>query len=55
MIFRILVDEVTQYPFVFPQNKKQFTSEFTDSPSNSSQILKADLDNIKFCKGSTLF
>lgn len=27
---------------------------FTESPSYFSQILKADLDNIKFPKGSTL-
>ena len=55
--FSIPVDEGSQYLFAFTWEEKQFTwtvtpQGFTESPY-FSQILKADLDEIKFPRGST--
>ena len=57
--FIILIDETSQYFFAFTWEEKQFAwtvmpQGFTESLSNFSQILKADLDDIKFPRGSTL-
>ena len=55
----IPVDEATQYLLGFTCEEKQFTwivmpQSFTESPSYFSQILKADMGDIKFPRGSTL-
>ena len=56
--FSIPVDEASQYLFAFTLEEKQFTwrvmpQGFTESPF-FQQILKADLDDINFPRGSTL-
>ena len=59
VFFSIPIDEASQYLSAFTWEEKQFTltvmpQGFTDSPSYFSQILKADLDDIKFPRGSNL-
>lgn len=53
------VDEASQYLFAFAWEGKQFTRTvmpqgYTESPSYFSHILKADLNDTKFPRGSTL-